>query len=56
MAVAVVDTVDEAVDLANACDYSLTSAVWTRDIYMAFEVAGRIHASTCPGSVHCTLY
>ncbi|PIL25162.1 hypothetical protein GSI_13051 [Ganoderma sinense ZZ0214-1] len=46
VAVAVVDTVDEAVDLANACDYSLTSAVWTKDIYTAFEVAGRIHA-TC---------
>ncbi|KAI1793495.1 aldehyde dehydrogenase [Ganoderma leucocontextum] len=46
VAMAVVDTVDEAVDLANACDYSLTSAVWTKDIYMAFDVAGRIHA-TC---------
>lgn len=45
VAVAVVDTVDEAVDLANACDYSLTSGVWTKDIYTAFDVAGRIRAS-----------
>ncbi|TBU30583.1 aldehyde dehydrogenase [Dichomitus squalens] len=45
VAVAVVDTVDEAVDLANACDYSMTSAVWTKDVYRAFDVAGRIHAA-----------
>ncbi|KAI0630582.1 aldehyde dehydrogenase [Trametes polyzona] len=44
--VAIVDTVDEAVDLANASDYSLVSAVWTKNVYRAFDVAGRIQAGT----------
>ncbi|KAI0653168.1 aldehyde dehydrogenase [Cubamyces menziesii] len=44
--VAVADTVDEAVDLANSSDYSLIASVWTRDVYKAFNVAGRIRAGT----------
>ncbi|KAI0369134.1 aldehyde dehydrogenase [Pilatotrama ljubarskyi] len=44
--VAVVDTIDEAVDLANASDYSLISGIWTRDVHKAFDVASRIRAST----------
>ena len=37
--VAVVDTVDEAVELANATDYSLAAAVWTNDLYNAMDVS-----------------
>ncbi|KAH9940869.1 aldehyde dehydrogenase [Epithele typhae] len=42
--VAVVDTVDEAVALANASDYSLMAALWTRDIYNAFGVSEKIRS------------
>ncbi|KIM85571.1 hypothetical protein PILCRDRAFT_816768 [Piloderma croceum F 1598] len=43
--VAVVDTVDQAVELANSSDYSLTASVWTRNVHSAIEVASRIRAS-----------
>ncbi|KAI0766681.1 aldehyde dehydrogenase [Trametes elegans] len=43
---AVAETVDEAVDLANESDYSLTAALWTRDLYKAFDVAGRMRCGT----------
>lgn len=42
--IAVVDTVDEAVELANATTYSLTSALWTNDMQLAFSVSRRIRA------------
>jgi len=42
--IAVVDTVDEAVELANDTPFSLTAAVWTKDLGVAFDVARRIHA------------
>jgi len=44
LALAVVDTIDEAVELANASDYSLAAALWTKDLYNAINVAGRIHS------------
>ncbi|KAF9260621.1 aldehyde dehydrogenase [Marasmius fiardii PR-910] len=44
VSLSVVETVDEAVELANASDYSLTSSLWTSDIYKAHEVASRINA------------
>ncbi|TDL14083.1 ALDH-like protein, partial [Rickenella mellea] len=40
--ISVVDTVDEAVDLANTSDYSLTASVWTKDKFKGLEVARRI--------------
>ena len=44
LGVTIVDTVDEAVELANATDYSLAGAVWTRDVNTALDVASRIYA------------
>ncbi|KAH0581674.1 hypothetical protein H2248_011368 [Termitomyces sp. 'cryptogamus'] len=40
----VVDTVDEAVELANASEYSLASGVWSNDTYVAQRVAARVRA------------
>lgn len=42
--VAIVDTIDEAVELANASDYSMVASLWTKDINLAFDVAPRIRA------------
>jgi acyl-CoA reductase-like NAD-dependent aldehyde dehydrogenase len=39
-------TIDEAVQLANATDYGLSGAVWTRDIDTAMAVSRRIRAGT----------
>ncbi|KAG7090099.1 hypothetical protein E1B28_011713 [Marasmius oreades] len=44
LVISVVETVDEAVELANASNYSLTSSLWTSDLYKAQEVASRINA------------
>jgi len=41
---AVVDTIDEAVELANASEYSLSAALWTKDVYNAMNVAMRIRS------------
>ncbi|KZT66060.1 ALDH-like protein [Daedalea quercina L-15889] len=41
-----VDTIDEAVEYANKSDYSLMAAVWTKDVYAAYETAARIHSGT----------
>ena len=40
----IVDTVDEAVELANATDYSLAASVWTSDLSVGMQVASRINA------------
>ena len=42
--ISVVDTVDEAVELANATQYSLTSSLWTNDVTQAMEVSERIRS------------
>ncbi|KAF5356532.1 hypothetical protein D9758_008271 [Tetrapyrgos nigripes] len=42
--IAVVDTVDEAIELANATEYSLTSSLWTSNIYEGQKIASRIFA------------
>ncbi len=42
-----VDSVDEAVKLANDTEYGLAAAVFTRDIARGFEVARRIESGIC---------
>ena len=42
--IAVVDTIDEAVEMANASDYSLTASLWTKNIYTGIKTAARIRA------------
>ncbi|KAI0821818.1 aldehyde dehydrogenase [Trametes gibbosa] len=44
IALVVVDTVDEAVEAANASTYSLVAGLWTKDVHTAFDVAARIRA------------
>jgi acyl-CoA reductase-like NAD-dependent aldehyde dehydrogenase len=44
LALVVIDTIDEAVELANASDYSLTASLWTKDVYNAINVAMRIRS------------
>lgn len=41
---AVVETIDEAVDTANASEYSLSASLWTKDIYAGQAIASRIRA------------
>jgi len=38
------DSVDEAVDLANDSDYSLSAGLWTSNLYLAKDVSSRIHS------------
>lgn len=42
---AVVDTIDEAVETANASEYSLSASLWTGDLYAAQLIASRVRAS-----------
>ena len=42
-----VESVDEAVALANQSEYSLMAAVWTKDVYNAYGTAARIHSGGC---------
>jgi hypothetical protein len=39
-----VDTVDEAIALANDSDYTLSAALWTKDVHQALQLAGRIRS------------
>lgn len=55
MAIAVADTVDEAVELANNSEYTLVSSLWTTNVYSAFEVAGRIRAGEIFNSAYFTV-
>jgi acyl-CoA reductase-like NAD-dependent aldehyde dehydrogenase len=38
------DTVEEAIDLANASDYTLTSSLWTSNVHTAMQMSSKIHA------------
>ncbi|GJJ12299.1 hypothetical protein Clacol_006540 [Clathrus columnatus] len=42
--VKIVDTEEEAIDLANTTDYSLMGAIWTRDIQKGLRLGRRIRA------------
>ena len=53
LGIAVVDTVAEAVELANASDYSLTASLWTKDINVALETASQIRAGACTFPMKC---
>ncbi|CCM00836.1 uncharacterized protein FIBRA_02878 [Fibroporia radiculosa] len=39
-----VDTVDEAVEMANASEYTLVASLWTKDVHKAMDVGMRIRA------------
>lgn len=49
------DTEDEAVALANDVVYGLASSVWTRDVFKANRVSGRIEAGTVWINDHITI-
>ncbi len=53
--ISVVDTVDEAIELANASEYSLTASVWTKDRYKGVEVANQIRAGGISLFTACSL-
>ncbi|CDO69643.1 hypothetical protein BN946_scf184851.g31 [Trametes cinnabarina] len=44
IALAIVDTIEDAVAAANATSYSLVAGLWTKDVHTAFDVASRIRA------------
>ncbi|KAF9459102.1 aldehyde dehydrogenase [Collybia nuda] len=43
-AFAVVDTIDEAIELANTSEYSLVSSVWTSNMYSAQRISSEVRA------------
>ncbi len=49
LAVMAVDSVGEAIALANDSDYALGASVWTADRYQALRIARELHA----GMVWC---
>jgi acyl-CoA reductase-like NAD-dependent aldehyde dehydrogenase len=44
LAVMPFDTVEEAIALANDCDYALGASVWTADRYQGIRIARELHA------------
>ncbi len=44
LAVVPVDSIEEAIALANACDYGLGASVWTADRYRGIRIARELHA------------
>jgi len=46
---ATVESTDEAVELANASEYSLSASLWTSDLYAAQTIASRIRSGMAHG-------
>lgn len=46
LVLAEVDTIDEAVQLANASEYSLVASLWTRDVHVAMDVSMRVRTGS----------
>ncbi|KAI0070615.1 aldehyde dehydrogenase [Panus rudis PR-1116 ss-1] len=44
LTITVVDTIYEAIELANASTYTLTSSLWTSNMQTAFEISERVRA------------
>jgi len=44
LVIAVADTIDDLVEMANASEYSLTASVWSQDLATAMSVARRIRS------------
>lgn len=44
LAITPVDTVDEAIELANDSEYTLVASLWTTNVHKAFDVGARIRA------------
>ena len=40
----VVDTLDEAVAMANSTNYSLNGSIWTKDVNLALDIGFKIRA------------
>jgi acyl-CoA reductase-like NAD-dependent aldehyde dehydrogenase len=49
------EDIDEVVQRANACEYGLGGSVWSTDVALATEVAGRVEAGTVWVNKHAEL-
>jgi acyl-CoA reductase-like NAD-dependent aldehyde dehydrogenase len=50
------DTEEQALSLANNCEFGLGAAVWTQDLSQAFRVSEGIEAGICWGKFMISLY
>lgn len=46
MIIATAESIGHAIELANSSMYTLTSFLWTNDMYTAFDVSSRIRAGS----------
>lgn len=46
------DTEEEALSLANDCEFGLGAAIWTQDLSQAFRVSEEIEAGICWGALY----
>lgn len=46
------DTEEQALELANDCEFGLGAAIWTQDLSQAFRVSEAIEAGICWGEFH----